>query len=68
MGASSVGSSRYTGLLDNVSVFDGVALSATLAGLPLYLACGFVPVEETQNTMPDGVSILCVTMEKPIDP
>lgn len=47
--------------------FRLLALVATLPGLPLYLAYGFRSVEETQVTMPDGVTIPCVSMEKAID-
>jgi GNAT superfamily N-acetyltransferase len=46
--------------------FRKLALGATLSGLPLYLAYGFEPVEEFEVTMPDGVVIPCVAMEKPI--
>jgi len=46
--------------------FRKLALGATLSGLPLYLAYGFEPVEEFEVTMPDGVAIPCVAMEKPI--
>jgi GNAT superfamily N-acetyltransferase len=46
--------------------FRKLALGATLSGLPLYLAYGFEPTEEFDVTMPDGVRIPCVAMEKPI--
>jgi GNAT superfamily N-acetyltransferase len=46
--------------------FGKLALGATLSGLQLYLAYGFEPVEEFDVTMPDGVKIPCVAMEKPI--
>jgi len=45
-----------------------LALLATLPGVPLYLACGFEPLEEIEVAMSDGVTLACVTMEKPIDP
>jgi GNAT superfamily N-acetyltransferase len=48
--------------------FTRLALSATLAGLPLYLAYGFEPREEVEIVLPDGVAIMCVTMEKEIRP
>ena len=48
--------------------FKRLALVATLPGVPLYAAYGFEPVEEHDVTMPDGVSIPCVSMEKAIDP
>jgi dihydrofolate reductase/GNAT superfamily N-acetyltransferase len=46
--------------------FRQLSLVATLPGLPLYLAFGFQPVEEIDVAMPDGVTIACVAMEKPI--
>jgi GNAT superfamily N-acetyltransferase len=46
--------------------FTRLALVATLPGLPLYLACGFEALEERDVTMPDGVSIPCVAMERPV--
>ena len=48
--------------------FTRLALVATLPGVPLYAAYGFEPVEEHDVTMPDGVSIPCVSMEKAIGP
>ncbi|MEX2612367.1 MAG: GNAT family N-acetyltransferase [Gaiellaceae bacterium] len=47
--------------------FRELALVATLPGVPLYLAYGFRRVEDTEVTMPDGVTIACVSMDKPID-
>ena len=46
--------------------FTRLVLSATLAGLPLYLAYGFEPRGETEEVLADGVKLRCVTMEKPI--
>ena len=46
--------------------FRTLALGATLSGLPLYVAYGFETIEEFDVTMPDGVTIPCVAMEKPI--
>jgi GNAT superfamily N-acetyltransferase len=46
--------------------FRRLALGATLSGLPLYAAYGFEPIEEFEVTMPDGVALECVAMEKPI--
>jgi GNAT superfamily N-acetyltransferase len=43
--------------------FRKLALVATLPGLPLYRAYGFEPLDETDVTMPDGVTIPCVSME-----
>ena len=48
--------------------FAELSLMATLPGLPLYLAYGFRPLEETEVAMPDGVTIACVSMTKPITP
>jgi GNAT superfamily N-acetyltransferase len=48
--------------------FRRLFLMATLAGEPLYRACGFRAIEETQITLPDGVRITCVAMDKPIEP
>ena len=48
--------------------FTRLALVATLPGVPLYRACGFEPVEVHRVTMPDGVAIPCLSMEKAIDP
>jgi GNAT superfamily N-acetyltransferase len=47
--------------------FRQLALLATLPGVPLYLACGFVPLEEVEITLSDGVRIAGVPMEKWID-
>jgi GNAT superfamily N-acetyltransferase len=47
--------------------FRQLALMATMPGVPLYLAYGFQRLEETEVAMPDGVTIPCVSMEKPID-
>ena len=47
--------------------FRQLALVSTMPGLPLYLAYGFQPLEETEVAMPDGVTIACVSMEKQID-
>ena len=47
--------------------FRRLSLVATLPGVPLYLAYGFEPVENVDVTMPDGVTIPCVEMDKPID-
>src|SRR6266540_1825570 len=47
--------------------FVRLALMSTMPGLPLYLAYGFEPLGEVEVTMPDGVTIPCVSMEKAID-
>ena len=46
--------------------FSRTVLNATLAGLPLYEAYGFVATGDLTVTMPDGVGIPCVAMEKEI--
>jgi GNAT superfamily N-acetyltransferase len=47
--------------------FRRLVLGATLSGLPLYLAYGFERVEAFDVTLSDGVTLPCVSMEKPID-
>jgi GNAT superfamily N-acetyltransferase len=47
--------------------FRRLGLLATLAGVPLYLAHGFKPLEESEIALEDGVKLECVSMEKPID-
>jgi GNAT superfamily N-acetyltransferase len=46
--------------------FSRLSLMATLPGLPLYLACGFQPLDEADVALEDGVRLACVAMEKPI--
>jgi GNAT superfamily N-acetyltransferase len=46
--------------------FGRLALVATLAGLPLYLAYGFERVEDVAVALPDGIVLEGVAMEKPI--
>ena len=46
--------------------FTRLALLATLPGVPLYLACGFEPLEESDVALTDGVPLRCVAMEKPV--
>lgn len=46
--------------------FRRLILTATLPGLPLYLAYGFERTADVEVTMPDGVAIACVAMEKPV--
>ena len=48
--------------------FKDFVLGATLPGEPLYRAFGFREVERFDVTMPDGVSVECVGMERPIGP
>ena len=47
--------------------FTRLALMATLPGVPLYLAYGFQVLDEVEVELPDGVTIACRTMEKPIE-
>ena len=46
--------------------FTAFVLGATLAGEPLYRAFGFVEDERFQVEMPDGVTVECVAMSRPI--
>jgi GNAT superfamily N-acetyltransferase len=46
--------------------FDAFALMATLPGVPLYLANGFRELERMTLTLPDGVELDGVLMERPI--
>ena len=48
--------------------FRTLALMATLPGEPLYRAFGFREVGRSMVTMPDGVEIEGVAMERPIAP
>lgn len=47
--------------------FTRLGLMATLPGVPLYLAYGFQVLDEAEVELPDGVTIACKTMEKPIE-
>lgn len=48
--------------------FRDLELMATLAGVPLYAAYGFVETGSSDVAMPNGVRIECAAMEKPIQP
>ncbi len=48
--------------------FTSMSLMATLPGEPLYRAFGFVDVRRVVLTMPDGVTLDAVAMERPILP
>ena len=37
-----------------------------MSGLPLYLTYGFERIEDQELTMPDGVTVTCVSMRKPV--
>ena len=47
--------------------FRTLALVATMPGLPLYRNYGFEVTEYTDVRMPDGTSLACASMTKPID-
>jgi GNAT superfamily N-acetyltransferase len=47
--------------------FTWMDLGATLPGVPLYRAFGFAEIERFVLTMPDGVPIEAVRMERQID-
>ena len=47
--------------------FQRLDLGATLPGVPLYRAFGFKDIERFVLTMPDGVKVDGVLMERPID-
>ena len=47
--------------------FRRLMLGATLPGVPLYEAFGFRSTGRDDVTMPDGVALACVWMDKPID-
>lgn len=46
--------------------FEKLVLGATLPGVPLYCAFGFREVERFTVTMPDGVGVEAVAMERPV--
>jgi GNAT superfamily N-acetyltransferase len=46
--------------------FTRLVVRATLPGEPLYRSFGFRELERFPLTMPDGVSIECVAMERPV--
>ena len=47
--------------------FRRLTLGATLPGVPLYQAFGFQATGREDVMMPDGVTLACVWMDKPID-
>ncbi|MFN8582768.1 MAG: GNAT family N-acetyltransferase [Gemmatimonadaceae bacterium] len=47
--------------------FRQLELMATLPGVPLYAARGFLPVEEVRDVLPDGTEIQWVRMRRPLD-
>jgi GNAT superfamily N-acetyltransferase len=48
--------------------FQRLDLGATLAGVALYQAFGFREVEPFVVTLPDGVTLDAIAMERPVDP
>ena len=48
--------------------FRRTTMMATMAGVPLYKACGYVEVEEVLSDPIDGVRVPLVRMEKTLDP
>lgn len=48
--------------------FHSLELAATLPGVPLYLACGFAPVETFELTLPGEVRVALTRMRKDIAP
>ena len=48
--------------------FSSLILGATLPGVPLYRAFGFRDIERFTITMPDGVTLDAVLMDRPIQP
>ncbi|HUR85876.1 MAG TPA: GNAT family N-acetyltransferase [Solirubrobacteraceae bacterium] len=47
--------------------FTMLALMATLPGEPLYRAFGFRELGRAAITLPDGVQLECVSMERPVE-
>ncbi len=46
--------------------FGRVQLMATLSGEPLYLACGYQPIERTAAAPVDGVAVPLILMGKAV--
>jgi SAM-dependent methyltransferase/GNAT superfamily N-acetyltransferase len=47
--------------------FTHVELMATLPGVPLYRACGYIDQQTVDVALPDGVVLRCIRMAKPLD-
>ena len=47
--------------------FTSVELMATLPGVPLYRACGYVEQESVDVALPDGIALPCIRMTKQLD-
>lgn len=57
------------GLCESAAKLEGftcVELAATLAGEPLYRACGFEPLEHFRSDTPQGLRIPLIRMGKPL--
>jgi GNAT superfamily N-acetyltransferase len=48
--------------------FAALELVATLPGVPLYAACGFVALDELRDRLPDGTEVRFVHMRKELAP
>ncbi len=48
--------------------FASVELAATMGGLPLYRACGYVEIEAFESDTPSGVKVPLVRMGKSLNP
>jgi len=48
--------------------FTRLSLMATLPGVLLYERWGFRRLRDVEITMPDGVRLACVEMDRPVDP
>ena len=48
--------------------FRRFELMATLPGVPLYRVLGFVDLEPVNVPLPDGLSLPCIRMDRPIGP
>ena len=48
--------------------YTRLALMATLPGMPLYERFGFRRIRDVTITMPDGVALACIEMDRPVDP
>lgn len=46
--------------------FSRATMMATMAGVPLYEACGYVAVEPVHDAVVDGITVPLVRMEKPL--
>ncbi|MFN0121183.1 MAG: GNAT family N-acetyltransferase [Blastocatellia bacterium] len=46
--------------------FRRLEMMATLPGVPLYQACGYIPIEAVDVPMPDGFVLPCIRMGKDV--